>query len=551
MKTNIQVKTSCFTTLIFVNVVLSIVLTFVLLSPPSLAQEPQSTSNVISSADGEKVKAPSSSEKSVEKQSADASRSTIRSSAAIFAEYQEKLEKLAKRCEERGMELEARVTRSHIFRNKEYFFVVPLLSNKSIDKKLPNDATSEQQSWYAALNRLRVQYADETFSVAERLGTKKQGYDVVACVLQTLFIYPDHVRARQFFGYRLYNNEWRSQWEIRKLEKGYVDDPMFGWIPQEHVEQYRQGKRFYHNQWIDKETEVKKIIESTSGWKVETEHFSILSRVSLERGVEIGRFLESYYQTWSRLFYPFIATENQWCARLSAKDAVVSKRHQVILYRNRAEYVRELRKHDRHADQSVGGYFPDLRCIFVYEPDPNDADDCFELFPMLAHEATHQLFNECNIPSSARNKSDYSKLAQIGNFWVAEGVAITAETFKQDLIKNKAEIGGYKNVFRIQDEMESLFVDKSYIPLRKFAGLSRKAFQSYEDLSLLYSQAAGLSFFLMFYKDRVYCNAYVKYLYMIYQGTDQPDSLERLTGKSFEELDQEYLSFMQEVRDKR
>ncbi len=475
---------------------------------------------------------------------------TDRSSAEIFDEYQRKLENLAKKCEERGMTLEAKVTRSKIYSEKEYFFTVPLLSRKKQPEKLPSDASKDQQSWFAALKRLQKRYADETFAVAERLGTRKRGFDVVACVLQTLYVDPDHERARRFLGYQSYNDEWRSQWEIKKLEKGYVDDPEFGWILEDRVERYRAGERCYRNQWVSREEEKKKIIASSSGWEVETEHFSILSRVSLERGVEIGRFLESYYQAWSRLFYPFIADENQWITRLNSGNAIVSKRHKVILYRNRAEYVRELRKHDRNAAVSVGGYFPSLRCIFVYEPDPDDVGDAFELLPMLAHEATHQLFNECNVPNSANGKSDYSQLALRANFWVCEGIAITAETFDVDQTKNLAEMGGCRNVFRIEDALDSLFVDKSYIPLREFAGMSRKAFQAYDDLNLLYSQAAGTAFFLMFYDKGKYCDAFVRYLYAIYQGTDAPDSLERLTGKQFEELDQEYVAFMREIYEK-
>ena len=41
----------------------------------------------------------------------------------------------------------------------------------------------------------------------------------------------------------------------------------------------------------------------------------------------------------------------------------------------------------------------------------------------------------------------------------------------------------------------------------------------------------------------------IAYLYAIYQGIDQPNSLEKLTGKTFEELDAEYAKFLQGVRD--
>ena len=498
------------------------------------AAEPSTNSNIVEST-------------SSRSKSAKPTSKSTRSSAEIFSEYQEKLENLAVKCDKRGMALEAKVTRSLVYRDKPYFFTVHLLPTETREKKLPDDATKDQQNWYSALERLRTQYANETYSVAERLGNQKRGFDVVACVLQTLYIDPDHKEARRFFGYEERDGKWRSQWEMRKLESGMIDDPQFGWLPVAHIENYRKGQRYYHNQWISAEEESKKLLSSASGWKVETEHFSILSRVSLERGVEIGRFLEAYYQAWRQLFYPFIANENQWVARLRTSNPIVAKRHRVILYRNRSEYLRELRKHDENAGKSIGGYYPDLRCIFVYEPDPDNVEDCFNLLPTLAHEATHQLFTECNATSASRNQVKFSDLATSGNFWVAEGVAISAETFHCDFKNCKAEIGGYENVYRIEDALDALFEDDDYIPMRKFAGLSRNEFQSYKDLSLLYSQAAGTAFFLMFYKDGKYSGAYVKYLYELYQGTDSPDSLERLTGKSFEELDEEYKTFMNEI----
>ena len=97
-----------------------------------------------------------------------------RSSVEIFEEYQQKLENLAKKCDERGMTLEAKVTRSNLYNEKDFFFTVPLLSCKKQPEKLPGDASKEQQSWFAALKRLQKQYADETFAVAERLGTRKK-----------------------------------------------------------------------------------------------------------------------------------------------------------------------------------------------------------------------------------------------------------------------------------------------------------------------------------------------------------------------------------------
>lgn len=467
-----------------------------------------------------------------------------RTTDVVFQEYQQKLRELADKCEELEMPLEARITRALIYPDSPEFFTVPLLPEKEALKKLPDDASKKQRFWYSALRKLRTQYSDELFAIAQRYGEKKRGYDVVTCVLTTLFVNPDHVQARKFFGYTLKDGHWRNKWQLRQMEKGFVDTPQFGWIPQEDVERYENGKRRYKNQWISAEEEREKVLESASGWRVETEHFSILSRVSLERGVEVGRFLESYYQAWSRLFYRFIAAENQWNSRLYSDNEIVSKRHKVILYRNRDEYVRELKKHDANVTQSVGGYFPSMRCLFVYEP---GEDEDFELFPLISHEATHQLFEECSTSSTARGRIDFESRARVANFWATEGIAVYAETFTLDKSRTSATLGGYQDVFRIQCALESLFEEEDYIPLREYASLSREAFQSRRDVSLLYTQAAGLAYFFMHYENGVYRNAFVSYLYNIYQGTDKRDALEQVTGKSFEELDQEYKDFMKTI----
>lgn len=469
-------------------------------------------------------------------------RSEKRDIGVVFAEYQSELEKLAQKCDATSMPLEARITRSFIYSNNSTTFVVPLLPKRESLKNLPKDATKDQHRWYSALNRLKRTYADELYAFAEHFGEKKRGYDVVACVLTTLFVNPDHEKARNFLGYKLLDGYWRSSWEQRQLSKGLVPTEKYGWIPEEYVERYQKGDRFYKNRWISEQEEAKKILESASGWRVETEHFTVLSRVSLERGVEISRFLEAFYETWRRLFYKFIASESQWNSRLYTCDEMISKRHKVILYRNRNEYLKELKKHDPNVAFSVGGYFPEFQCTFVYESE--EEGDSATLLQLLAHETTHQLFDECATSSQSRNKVHFKTLARVGNFWAIEGISVYAETFRLDSSGIKATLGGYKDVFRIQCALESLFENHDYLPLRQYAGLSREDFQNRRDIATLYSQAAGLSFFFMHYNNGEYRDSFISYIYDIYQGMDRLDTLEQLTGKTFEELDEEYKNFM-------
>ena len=131
-----------------------------------------------------------------------------RSAGIVFDEYQQRLEDLAKKCDELSMPLEAKVTRSLIYPDNTEIFTIPLLPVQETLRKLPADANKNQRFWFSALNRLRGQYSDEIYSFAEYFGDKKRGYDVVACVLTTLFVNPDHTKARHFFNYTLQDGVW-------------------------------------------------------------------------------------------------------------------------------------------------------------------------------------------------------------------------------------------------------------------------------------------------------------------------------------------------------
>ncbi len=117
------------------------------------------------------------------------------------------------------------------------------------------------------------------------------------------------------------------------------------------------------------------------------------------------------------------------------------------------------------------------------------------------------------------------------------------------LNRANAKLGGVET-YRLQQAIESFFDEKTYVPLRQYVAATRETFQT-NDMPLLqrlYAQATGLTFFFVHYRDGVYRNAFIAYLYAIYQGVDQPNSLERLTGRSFEELDAEYAKFLQSIK---
>lgn len=461
------------------------------------------------------------------------SKTTEQNADSILRDYSRELENLAASCDERGMEDEAAYARSLIYPTGQDRFIVPFLPSKALDE--PRDDNEPRRLWRERLNSLRTQYANKAFSRVEHFRQNEQGCDIIGCAYETLWINPDHAEARKILGYSLKDGVWRSQWELTQLAKGLVDSPEFGWIPKSQLERYRAGERFYRQKWITAKEEEENIVTSGSGWLVETEHFSILSRVSLERGVEVGRFLERHYQTLIRLFYRLVATDAQIVARLySDMTGIQTKRLRVMLFRNRQEYLRETKD-----DQTVGVYVPSLKCLLTYEPNESARDS---LFSTLAHEATHQFFGELSI-AALLNKSRDS-IGESANFWVVEGVAVFFETFRINDEQTYATIGGYRDVGRIQRALDSVLVEKTYVPLEKYVRMTRDEFQKSPDVHLLYNQAAGLAFFFLQYQNGKYRNAFLAYLHRVYSGTDAPNTLEETTGKTFAELDAEYASFM-------
>ena len=68
------------------------------------------------------------------------------------------------------------------------------------------------------------------------------------------------------------------------------------------------------------------------------------------------------------------------------------------------------------------------------------------------------------------------------------------------------------------------------MPLEEFTGYGMEKFQEDPQIAKLYSQAAGLTHFLVHYDGGRYRDALVAYLLAVYTGRDQPDTLAKLTG---------------------
>jgi len=100
---------------------------------------------------------------------------------------------------------------------------------------------------------------------------------------------------------------------------------------------------------------------------------------------------------------------------------------------------------------------------------------------------------------------------------------------------------------RLRDARHRLLEDKFYVPLAEFTGYGMDRVQHDERIALLYSQASGLTHFLLHYDHGRYRAALAPYLAAVYTGRDRAGTLAELTGARYEDLDRQYREFLQGI----
>lgn len=443
-----------------------------------------------------------------------------------------------------------------------------------ISDRLPK----EERLWRLRLQELRVDRAKELYSLARKALTAAN-LPTMAYRLNkgTLRLDPDHVNARAVLGQKLfkdplrandptYAGEWVSPFEARQRSGSQpeVNHPVFGWIPVRHVERYELGERLWRSQWVSiaKEAELRR--DFRNAWEIQTEHFLVKTNTSLEEGVEVSRKLEMFHDWLTTNFAAFFETPKSLRERF--EDAQAMRRGgkppepmEVHYYATRDEYERTVRAQNQQIGATVsnGLYLEDTRTCYFFR-DPNDKD-----LDVVYHEATHQIFDLATVSdrrsAALRLKAVLRQsratpwvLCENSNFWMIEGIACYFESIKI----NEGHIAvGDPNYTRFVTAHHRMLSNEEgvfyYLPLQPFCGLGLADFKHHPNLPQLYTQAAGVSHFLMHYDNGIYRDDFVSLLSAAYRPnlrdiTSEP-SLEEITGVKFAVLDQQYREHMENL----
>ena len=103
---------------------------------------------------------------------------------------------------------------------------------------------------------------------------------------------------------------------------------------------------------------------------------------------------------------------------------------------------------------------------------------------------------------------------------------------------------GGENAGRVPAARKRLIDDNFYVPLRELSAYGMSELQHDSRLSAIYSQISGQAWFLMHADHARYRPALMNYLIAVYTGHASIDSLEKLTGEKFEQLDSQYRDFL-------
>uniref|UniRef100_A0A7C2JZU6 DUF1570 domain-containing protein n=1 Tax=Schlesneria paludicola TaxID=360056 RepID=A0A7C2JZU6_9PLAN len=458
--------------------------------------------------------------------------------AELKAEYATQLERVAEFCREKDV-AEGVEQIQRLLAPGDAHRIHAASLPATVQPELPGDLAPDERQWRTQLQFLRKEYAKKLYLLSRRAlhaGYPAYAYDLVR---ELAVQDPDHAKARELLGYVQYKDAWVTPFARKMLLKGYVWHEEFGWLPKGHLPRYVNGERFVDGRWMSatKEAEIRR--DFSRAWEINTDHYRIRTNYSLERGVELGRALEEFYEFFHQTFAGFFNDPEQLQRLFDGTSPAVNrngKQYLVHYYRTREEYVERLEGAFPQIRVTNGIYLTGDRTAHFYHDPANNHE------ATLFHEGTHQLFFE----SSPQNRP----IGEDAHFWIIEGIACYMESFRRDA--GEFSVGDPQYIRFAGARMNAL--DQNYyVPFQEFDAMGMRDFQYSSMLVKNYTQAAGLAHFFMQYDNGRYRDALVTHLAQLYSASARkrefPQTLDQLTGVGHRDLDREYLDWLKECRE--
>ena len=265
--------------------------------------------------------------------------------------------------------------------------------------------------------------------------------------------------------------------------------------------------------------------------RVTTQNFVLQSQGPRAQTVDLGVVCEEVLCVWRQFFFEYWADADVRAKLSRGEDCGprLQSPIQVVIFRSRDDYVRALSRFENRVSVSTGYYSPQSRTAFFFWDDP---------FPLttLVHELTHAFFHLAGAESSTIDTEASP------NLWAMEGIALYLEsaTAYTSKFHRHYVVGGWDSP-RLQAARYRALVDDFWVPVPLLFGLNGEDWRGRDDLPQIYTQAAGLTHWLMD-SDEETRQQFIPLLYRAYgQQTAMP--WESVTGVE-EEMRRKYHDFL-------
>jgi Domain of unknown function (DUF4129)/Leucine Rich repeat len=300
----------------------------------------------------------------------------------------------------------------------------------------------------------------------------------------------DRDSLRSMIQKRLSRDELAREWSANEAAGFYRELMRWHWLGDGSI---REAKVLPLSATVPLKFDLQSRIprpHSELGWpagytQVSSPHFLITTQASSQLAVEVAKLCEQTYSVWQQLFF------EMWSDAPSLQSAIQSGQHlalpqgsnrfEVVLFRDRESYLKQLARMEPNVAVSTGYYSPKLRRVFCYW-------DAASSEATLRHELSHQFFQE----GSRSESVDPSLLPS--DFWIIEGLALYMESIRIEKGANfdQAMIGGW-DAARLQPARYRRLHDQTWIDWNEFRAGNNERFRGGEAIKIWYSQAAGLT----------------------------------------------------------
>ncbi len=263
-------------------------------------------------------------------------------------------------------------------------------------------------------------------------------------------------------------------------------------------------------------------------WRSQSAHFSIITNAGRDDAAAIANLFESYHSAWRQLFLTHWSSDRDVKAVFDGRPlrSPGRRRHQVVLFADRQEFIRTLRPLEPRIEMATGVYRDKDRTTYLYVGDAS-------LQSTWIHELTHQLFQE-----STATRLD---VAAESNFWIVEAIAMYCESVK--FFNGYCIVGGWESA-RLQTARYRQRNEKFYLPLAELSELTKSQLQTHTDIRRLYTESAGLAHFFMDGRRSEYQDRFVQLVSRLYRQPGESFRLWESLGVPSHRLDEQYAEFL-------